>query len=90
MITGIIVGEDSNGTTSEYLSNKFNGTGRAGKRINIGRSKIVGVSKIRTEKDHNNSRSMNNRETMKEEKIRKTGFLEEMFRMCKQKIKQEV
>ena len=29
---------------------------------------------------------MNNRETMKEEEIRKTGFLEEMFSMCKQKI----
>jgi hypothetical protein len=46
MITGIIVGEDSNGTTSEYLSNKFNGTGRAGKRISIGRSKTPGVFKV--------------------------------------------
>jgi hypothetical protein len=34
--------------------------------------------------------NMNNRETVKEEEIRKTGFIEEMFRMCKQKIKQEV
>jgi len=34
--------------------------------------------------------NMNNREAMKEEEIRTTGFLEEMFRMCKQKIKQEV
>jgi hypothetical protein len=34
--------------------------------------------------------NMNNGETMKEEEIRKTGFLEEMLRMCKQKIKQEV
>jgi hypothetical protein len=29
---------------------------------------------------------MNKRETMKKEEIRKTGFLEEIFRMCKQKI----
>ena len=90
MTTGKIVGKDINGINKEYPTSKSNRTGGAGKRINIGRSKIVGVSKIRTEKDHNNSRSMNNRETMKEEKIRKTGFLEEMFRMCKQKIKQEV
>ncbi len=90
MTTGKIVGKGINGTTKQYPTSKSNRTGGVGKRINIGRSKIVGVSKIRTEKDHNNSRSMNNRETMKEEKIRKTGFLEEMFRMCKQKIKQEV
>jgi hypothetical protein len=30
--------------------------------------------------------NMNNRETMKEEEIRTTGFLEEMFRLYKQKI----
>jgi hypothetical protein len=46
MTIGSIVGEDSNGTTSEYLSNKFNGTGKAGKRINIGRSKTLGVSRV--------------------------------------------
>jgi hypothetical protein len=46
MTIGSIVGEDNNGTTSEYLSNKFNGTGRAGKRINIGRSKTPGVSRV--------------------------------------------
>ena len=46
MITGIIVGEDSNGTTSEYLSDKSNRTGRAGKRISIGRSKTPGVSRV--------------------------------------------
>jgi hypothetical protein len=34
--------------------------------------------------------NMSNREILKEEEIRKTGFLEGMFRMCKQKIKQEV
>ena len=90
MTTGKIVGKGINGTTKQYPISKSNRTGGVGKRINIGRNKIVGVSKIRTEKDHNNSRSMNNRETMKEEEISKTGFLEEMFRMCKQKIKQEV
>jgi hypothetical protein len=46
MITGSIVGEDSNGTTSEYLSNKFNGIGRVGKRISIGRSKTPGVFRV--------------------------------------------
>jgi hypothetical protein len=46
MTTGIIVGEDSHGTTSEYLTSNFNRTGRAGKRANIGRKKMVGVSKV--------------------------------------------
>jgi hypothetical protein len=46
MTTGIIVGEDINGTTSEYLTNSFNETGATGKRAGIGRSKILGVSKV--------------------------------------------
>jgi hypothetical protein len=46
MITGIIVGGGNNGTTSEYLSDKSNRTGRAGKRISIGRSKIPGASRV--------------------------------------------
>ena len=46
MTTGIIVGEDINGTTSEYLTNKFNGTGATGKRATIGRSNKLGVSKV--------------------------------------------
>jgi hypothetical protein len=46
MTTGIIVGEDINGTTSEYLTNNFNGTGATGKRAGIGRSKILGVSRV--------------------------------------------
>jgi hypothetical protein len=46
MTTGIIVGEDINGTTSEYLTNKSNGTGATGKRAGIGRSKIPGVSRV--------------------------------------------
>ena len=55
LTTGIIVGEDSNGTTSEYLTNRFNGTGAPGKRASIGRSTIRGVSKVITpEGNHNN------------------------------------
>ena len=46
MTTGIIVGKGMSGATNEYLTNKFNGTGTAGKRANIGRSKILGVSKV--------------------------------------------
>ena len=46
MTIGIIVEEDSNGTTSEYHNSKFNGTGSAGKRISIGRSKIPGVFRV--------------------------------------------
>jgi hypothetical protein len=46
MITGNIVGEDSNGTTREYPSDRFKGTGVAGKRISIGRSKIPGASRV--------------------------------------------
>jgi hypothetical protein len=46
MTTGIIVGEDNNGTTSEYLTNNFNGTGAPGKRAIIGRSNKLGVSKV--------------------------------------------
>jgi hypothetical protein len=46
MTTGIIVGEGINGTTNEYLTNNFNGTGAAGKRAGIGRSNKLGVSKV--------------------------------------------
>jgi hypothetical protein len=44
--TGIIVGEDINGTTSGYLTGNFNGTGAPGKRAIIGRSNKPGVSKV--------------------------------------------
>ena len=55
MTTGIIVGKGINGTTSEYLTNKFNGTGEAGKRTGIGRSNKPGVSKVcNPERDHYN------------------------------------
>ena len=46
MTTGKIVGKDINGINKEYPTSKSNRTGGAGKRINIGRSKIVGVSRI--------------------------------------------
>ena len=75
IITGRIVGKGINGTTKQYPTSKSNRTGGAGKRINIGRSKIVGVSKVRgmTKGDHdNNSNNMNNRVIMKEEEIRKS------------------
>jgi hypothetical protein len=46
MTTGITVGEDINGTTNEYLTSKFNKTGGAGRRANIGRINKRGVSKV--------------------------------------------
>ena len=78
MTIGKIVGKGINGTTKQYLTSKSNRTGGAGKRINIGRSKTVGVSRIRrrTEINHGNRlemiNNMNNRESMKEEEIRKS------------------
>jgi len=73
MTTGIIVGEGISGTTNEYLINKFNGTGRDGKIIGIGRSNKLGVSKVcNPERRLNHSTRGNKRETIKEES-RKTG-----------------
>jgi hypothetical protein len=46
MTTELVVGEDSNGITSEYLNNGFNGTGEPGKRTGIGRRNRHGVSRI--------------------------------------------
>jgi hypothetical protein len=55
MTTGSIVGEGISGTTNEYLTNKSKGTGATGKRAGIGRSKILGVSRVcNPERDHNN------------------------------------
>src|SRR5208337_4216931 len=54
MTTGTIVGEGISGTTNEYLSNKFNGTGGAGKRADIGRSNKPGVSKVCNPERNNN------------------------------------
>ena len=73
MTTGRIVGKEINGINKECHTNKFKRTGGDGKRIIIGRNKIIGVSKVRgmTEIDHDN----NSIKTMKEEEIRKTGFI---------------
>jgi hypothetical protein len=50
-----IVGEYIDGTTSEYLTNRFNRTGATGKKTGIGRSTIRGVSKVLSpERNHNN------------------------------------
>jgi hypothetical protein len=46
MTTGIVAGEDNHGTTSEYLTSKYKGTGAAGKSPTIGRSSKPGVSKV--------------------------------------------
>jgi hypothetical protein len=46
MTTDKIVGKGINGTTKQYATSKSNRTGGAGKRINIGRSKIVGVCRV--------------------------------------------
>jgi hypothetical protein len=46
MTTGRIVGKGINGTSKKYHTSKFKKTGRVGKKISIGRSKIVGVSRV--------------------------------------------
>lgn len=46
MTTELVVGDDSNGITSEYLDNSFNGTGEPGKGTGIGRRSNHGVSRI--------------------------------------------
>jgi hypothetical protein len=46
MTIGIIAGEGIRGTTNGYLNNKFNGTGRAGRRASIGRSNKPGESRV--------------------------------------------
>jgi hypothetical protein len=44
--TGRIVGKEINGINKGYPTSKFNKTGGTGKGISIGRSKIVGVSRV--------------------------------------------
>jgi hypothetical protein len=56
MTTGIIAGKGINGTTSEYRTTKSRGTGTPGKRTGIGRSKILGVSRVWNPKRDHNSR----------------------------------
>jgi hypothetical protein len=45
MTTELVVGEDSHGTTGQYLTNRFNGTGEPGKRTGTGRKSKHGVSR---------------------------------------------
>lgn len=47
IITGIVVGTDSNGIISEYLSNSCSRIGEPGKRTSIGNGIIPGVFKDR-------------------------------------------
>jgi len=47
IITGIVVGTDSNGIISEYLSNSCSRIGEPGKRTSIGKGIIPGVFKGR-------------------------------------------
>ncbi len=44
-ITGSVIGTDTRGTMSGSLTNKFNRTGRAGMRTDIGKGKEPGVSR---------------------------------------------
>jgi hypothetical protein len=46
MTTGNIAGKGINGTISPYPSNRFNGTGRVGKRAGIGKNSKRGVSRV--------------------------------------------
>ena len=46
MTTGRIAGKVINGINKEYPTNKFKRTGGHGKKISIGRNKIIGVSRV--------------------------------------------
>ena len=46
MTTGSAAGEEINGTTSGYNTRNFNRTGAHGKRPDIGKSRIPGVSRV--------------------------------------------
>lgn len=86
MITRSTIGKGINGTTSGYRINKFNKTGTAGKRINIGRHSNIGVSRacipehgrnkirrqIRKTRRASHSSHINNRESIKKGN-KKTG-----------------
>jgi hypothetical protein len=56
MIIGSIAGKGSHGITNAYLTNKFKRTGIVGKRINIGRSIILGAFRV-INPDRNPSRN---------------------------------
>src|SRR5659263_652984 len=66
MTTGIIVGEDSHGTTSGYLTSNLNRTGADGKRTTIGRSNRLGVSRGGSpERNQNSSLERSNKNPRK-------------------------
>jgi len=46
MIIGKAAGRVISGTAAKYLTRKFRKTGEAGKETNIGRNKIIGVSRV--------------------------------------------
>jgi hypothetical protein len=69
MTTGRIAGEGVNGINTESPTIKFKKTGGHGNGISTGRNKIIGVSKKRTKRDHDNN--SNNNEAMIEEEIKK-------------------
>ena len=52
-ITESIIGTDTDGTMNGFLTSGFNGTGRAGKMIDIGKEKGLGASRAII-LDHNN------------------------------------
>jgi hypothetical protein len=51
--TEIVIGMDTDGTMNGFLTNDFNRTGGAGKMIDIGKGKELGVSGT-ISLDHNN------------------------------------
>lgn len=77
MITGIVVGAGINGTTNEYRTRKFKGTGRTGKGTGIGRGSKIGVSKVCSpERNHSNRLEMDehNSPDHKEKRSDKSGY----------------
>ena len=53
MTTGTIIGTGTGGIMNGFLTNNFNGTGRAGKMIDVGKGKELGASRT-INLDHNN------------------------------------
>ena len=59
MTIGGINGKGINGTTNSYLTSKFSGTGRVGKRAGIGKRNKLGVSRgCNRKRDHGNNRNL--------------------------------
>ena len=86
-VTGSIVGKGIGGTTKEYLNNMLNKTGKAGKKINIGKKNLGMLKDFEKDRDHDNKTRRqfqnserddhkiysNNRETMKRGEEKKQG-----------------